>query len=191
VVCTHLALDNLHALTNFRYEEDVFVVPNDASPDDMKRGLSVLQELASLRVDRRWDRSHGLNNHTLPQICLSPDNCFFALEPELPEVQSLLNEVRLSWEYAGTFRHNPYAEPASIVPRARTSVVKLPNNKRTKFLASTYYTVADLAGKGRKFWANGGVKAAAKICLKNAALFQARQLSREFFRYFCREKLHF
>lgn len=175
----HLSTLSAQAITSFRYEEDVFVVPNDASPDDKKRSRSILDELASLRLDRRWDRRSDLDNRTLPQVCITPNDCFFALEPDLPEVQALLNEVRLSWEYSGTVRS--HFEHANLVERARqrSSVVKLPRNRRTKFLASTYYTVAELAGKGRKFWANGAAKATA-ICLKNAAAFQARKLARRY-----------
>ncbi|GFF87212.1 chitotriosidase-1 [Aspergillus udagawae] len=161
------------------YEEDVFVIPNDASPDNMKRGVGILDELQALRIDRQWDRGSSLDNRTLPQICNTPDNCFFALEPDLPEVQALLDEVRLSWEYSGTVsqtsKHPELVERA----RVRSSVVKLPRNRRTRFIASTYYTVAELAGKGRKFWANGAGKATA-ICLKNAAAFQARKLARKY-----------
>jgi hypothetical protein len=163
----------------FRYEEDVFVIPNDASPDNMKRGVGLLEELQALRINRQWDRGSSLDNRTLPQICSTPDDCFFALEPDLPEVQALLDEVRRSWEYSGkasqTSKHPDLVERA----RVRSSVVKLPRNRRTKFIASTYYTVAELAGKGRQFWANGAGKATA-ICLKNAAAFQARKLARKY-----------
>jgi hypothetical protein len=101
------------------------------------------------------------------------------LEPDLPEVQALLDEVRLSWEYSGTVSQT--SKHLDLVERARvrSSVVKLPRNRRTRFIASTYYTVAELAGKGRKFWANGAGKATA-ICLKNAAAFQARKLARKY-----------
>jgi hypothetical protein len=145
----------------------------------MKRSDSVIDELASLRVERNWDRFSVSDDRTLPHVCLSQHDCFVVAEPDLPEVQILLNEVRLSWEYSGTVKHGFGGHELVERARVRSSVVKFPNNRRTKFIAATYNTVAELAGKGRQFWANGAAKAAG-ICLKNAAAFQARKLASRF-----------
>ena len=138
-----------------RYENDVFVVPNTDSPDNMKRSDSVIDELASLRVDRNWDHISVSDDRTLPHVCLSQYDCFVVAEPDLPEVQILLNQVRLSWKYSGTVKHGFEGHELVERARVRSSVVKFPNNRRTRFIAATYNTVAELSGKGRQFWANG------------------------------------
>lgn len=157
------------------YENEVFVSPNDASPDDIIRRDSVMDQLASLRHSRDWgDPSLLKDNTSLPQVCTDYD-CFFIAEPDLPEVQILLGEIRESWE-STLVKHGEDVHGLVERSRTRTSTVKLPKNKRVRFVASTYYTVAELSGKGRKFWANGAGKATA-ICIKNAAAFQARKLA--------------
>lgn len=161
------------------YEDDVFVVPNDASPDVMKRSTGVIEELMALSIDRRWHRDTGMSNNTFSQVCFSQHDCFNILEPELPEVQRLLSEIRLTWEWTGTFKRGHHDDVFALVPRARTTVVKLKGNRRTRWTASTYYNVGQLAANGRQFYANGGLKKTA-ICLKNLGAFGARQLARKY-----------
>lgn len=167
----------------FRYENDVFVAPNTASPDDEKRGLSIIDQLNALRLDRRWDRPTDINNRTLDQVCISAWDCFNILEPDLPEVQALMNEIRLTWEHTGVVRAHE-DEVSALAERApRGATVKFKNNRRTRYTASTYQNVAQLASLGRQFYANQVAKAAAgqvAVCLKNAGTFAGRQLSREF-----------
>lgn len=158
------------------------MAPNTASPDDEKRGLSIIDQLNELRLDRRWDRPTNVNNRTLDQVCISAYDCFNILEPNLPEVQVLMNEIRLTWEHTGVVRAHE-DEVSALVERApRGATVKFKNNRRTRYTASTYQTVAQLAALGRQFYANKLAKAAAgqaAVCLSNAGTFAGRQLARE------------
>jgi hypothetical protein len=143
----------------------------------------VIDQLNSLRLDRRWDRPTGVNNRTLDQVCLSAYDCFNILEPDLPGVQALMNEIRLTWEHTGVVRAHEDEISALVERASRGATIKFKNSKRTRYTASTYQNIAQLAALGRKFYASGVANAAAgqvAICLSNAGTFAARQLSHEF-----------
>lgn len=167
------------------YENEIFVVPNNESPDqwtNTKRSTDILDELNRIRLLRGWEGLYMTEaNNTLPQVCTDAD-CFYIPEVGLDDVhvQVLLDEVRATWS-STTVLQNPYADKGQLdlLERSRSALVRLPKNKRVKFAASTYKSVAELAGAGRKFWA-GAHAGTPNICLKNAAAFAGRQLARAY-----------
>ncbi|KAF2154797.1 glycoside hydrolase family 18 protein [Myriangium duriaei CBS 260.36] len=193
-------LDDMYTLSNefdddgnpadvvelYWYENEIFVVPNNESPDEhtnTKRSAHIMEELQQMRLSRGWDQHNPIDaDTTLPQVC-SEGYCFYIPDADLVDVQHILDEVQSTWNSTRVLR-NPYAEESirveDIIERGRSSLVKLPRNKRVRFAAATYNTVAELAGKGRQFWASAAAKTAVNICLNNKAAFQGRQLGRKY-----------
>ncbi|XWW92081.1 hypothetical protein V2A60_000003 [Cordyceps javanica] len=170
------------------YEDEIFTVPNNASPDSKKRELSIIEEILVIRRERRWDHHSNATNPGLKEICDAANSCFKIVEPELPEVQRLLRQIYESWESIGVERAIPDGDDEfalTLTARGRVRQVRFKDRKRNKVVtwrASTYYQVAALAGRGLKFFANGGAKKTAQtaLCLVNAASFGARQLGRAY-----------
>lgn len=194
------SLDDMYVLSNeydddenpadlielYWYENEIFTVPNNEDPStwtNTKRSTGIMAELQQMRLARGWDGHYAADaNTTLPQVCNAID-CFYVPASDVAEVEDLLAEIRGSWDLQ-TVRHNPYAGiedqwHSIIEKRTRSSVVRLPKNRRVRFVAATYNTVAELSGMGRQFWA-GAAANTINICLTNKAAFQGRQVGRKY-----------
>jgi hypothetical protein len=159
----------------YRYEEDYFVVPNDDSPDNMRKRQNVVDDLLSLSQVHDWSSIQTSNDsRRLPEVCVDY-HCFEIPQPDLPEVQIIFQEIRETWKQVNSTDSSASEQDLIARTRVRAPLVKLPRNRRVRFLASTYNSVAELANKGRQFWAS--TSKGKQICLKNAALFGARQLA--------------
>ncbi|KAF7505728.1 hypothetical protein GJ744_000494 [Endocarpon pusillum] len=136
------------------YENQVFVVPNDADP--------------------------SIDHYNHPEVCLPDGECFKIPEVGHPDVQALLVEIQSNWTSTTVKRTLESSDELIKRGRARSSLVRFPTNRRVRFIAATYNTVAELAGRGRKFWSTPAGKISKTICLNNAASFLGRQLGRKY-----------
>jgi hypothetical protein len=129
-------------------------------------------------MERGWVSTANVTdkNHNFPEVCISDNDCFLITESEHPEVQSLLQDIKTILPFTTVKRSLESSDELVKRARQRAAVVRLPKNRRTKFIAATYNTVGELVGKGRALWSTPVGKIAKNICLQNAASFTARQL---------------